>query len=140
MNSRAAISLLTCLLAFCVQAQVPDPVTVARQLGPQAANVMQKMQGVQDEYAQARKEREAEREAVSKQIAREELDRAKRNAAALQSQGVDPLAAAEVATRDRLRPLQEQWKAEDAAFEAQAQADMQKAMTEAGLIAPMPSR
>jgi hypothetical protein len=37
-----------------------------------------------------------------------------------------------------MAPYYEQWKAEDAELEAQKQADMQEAMSKAGLMIPMP--
>ena len=100
--------------------------------------MMSEMQRVQDKYVALEAEREAERKAIGDRVAREELTKARANAAALQSQGIDPGSAAEVATRERMAPYYEQWKAEDAALEAQKQADMQEAMSKAGLMIPMP--
>ena len=135
-------SILYCLMAGAimstVQAQAPTQEQIMQQLGPEAAKMMSEMQRVQDKYVALEAEREAERKAIGDQVAQEELAKARANAAALQSQGIDPGSAAEVATRERMAPYYEQWKAEDAALEAQKQADMQEAMSKAGLMIPMP--
>jgi len=128
------------LFASCARAQTPDPAALAEQLGPQAAQMMQKMQSVQEQYQREKETRAAERRTIADQVAREELERAERNAASLRSQGIDPLSAAEVATRERMTPLQEQWKLEDAELDAQMQAKMQQAMAEVGLVVPVPAQ
>jgi len=140
MNVRLALWLLLGLIACAAGAQVPDHAAIYQQLGPQAAQAMQETQKVQEQYARTKQERAAERAAIRDRIAKEELDRAQGNAASLRSQGIDPLSAAEVATRKRLDTLQRQWKAEDAELEAKAQADMQKAMSKAGLMTPTPAQ
>ena len=135
-------SIVYCLMAGAImstaQAQAPSQEQIMQQLGPEAAKMMSEMQRVQDKYVALEAEREAERKAIGDRVAREELTKARANAAALQSQGIDPGSAAEVATRERMAPYYEQWKAEDAALEAQKQADMQQAMSKAGLMIPMP--
>jgi hypothetical protein len=102
--------------------------------------MLEGMQAVQDKYSRIKKEREDERRAVVDSIAEEELERARGNAASLQSQGIDPMSAAEVETRKRLEALNAQWNAEDAALDAQMQAEMQQAMAEAGLYVPSAPR
>jgi nitrogen fixation/metabolism regulation signal transduction histidine kinase len=136
MNTRAVTFLLLGLFAFCAHSQNPDPQAIANQLGPEAAKMMESMLGMQEKYERIKKERENERRAIVDAVAKEERDRAMANAASLQSQGIDPMSAAEVASRKRLDALYAQWKIEDAALEAEMQADMQRAMAEAGLVAP----
>jgi hypothetical protein len=136
MNTRAVTFLLLGLFAFCAHSQTPDPQAIANQLGPEAAKMMESMLGMQEKYERIKKERENERRAIVDAVAKEERDRAMANAASLQSQGIDPMSAAEVASRKRLDALYAQWKIEDAALEAEMQADMQRAMAEAGLVAP----
>jgi len=136
MNTRVVWCALIALLALGARAQVPDPTALVEQLGPEAARMMMGLQAVQEKYSRIEKERELERRQVSDAIAKEEIDRARRNAASLQARGVDPMSAAEVETRKRMVVLQEQWRAEDAQLDAQMQVEMQRAMQEAGLLVP----
>jgi hypothetical protein len=136
MNTRVVMFLLLGLFACCARSQVPDPQTLATQLGPEAAKMLQGMQAVQDKYSRIKNERESERRALVDSIAEEERERARSNAASLQSRGIDPMSAAEVETRKRLDALNAQWKAEDAELDAQMQVEMQRAMAEAGLYVP----
>jgi hypothetical protein len=135
-------SIFYCLIAGVLvstaHAQAPTQEQIMQQLGPEAATMMSEMQRVQEKYVALEAKREAERKAIGDRVAQEELARARANAAALQSRGIDPGSAAEVATRERMAPYYEQWKAEDAELEAQKQADMQEAMSKAGLMIPMP--
>ena len=140
MNTRAVTLLLLGLFAHCAQSQVPDPQALAAQLGPEAAKMMESMLAVQQKYEGIKKNRESERRAVVDAVAKEERERAMANAAALQTQGIDPMSAAEVATRKRLEPINADWKVEDAALDAQMQADMQRAMAEAGMYVPSAPR
>jgi hypothetical protein len=136
MKPRAVTFLLLGLSAHGAHSQAPDPQALANQLGPEAAKMMESMLGMQDKYERIKKERESARRAIVDAVANEERERAMANAASLQSQGIDPMSAAEVATRKRLDALNAQWKIEDARLEAEMQADMQRAMAEAGLLAP----
>ena len=136
MNTRAVTFLLLGLFAHGARSQAPDPQAIANQLGPEAAKMMESMLGMQDKYQRIKKERESERRAIVDAVAQEERERAMANAASLQSQGIDPMAVAEVESRKRLDALNAQWKIEDAALEAEMQADMQRAMAETGLLVP----
>jgi nitrogen fixation/metabolism regulation signal transduction histidine kinase len=136
MNTRAVTFLLLGLFAHGAHSQAPDPQAIANQLGPEAAKMMESMLGMQDKYQRIKKERESERRAIVDAVAQEERERAMANAASLQSQGIDPMAVAEVESRKRLDALNAQWKIEDAALEAEMQADMQRAMAETGLLVP----
>lgn len=138
MKTAIASCLLAIPLAWTAFAQAPTQEEIMKYLGPEAAEMMGGMQQVQEKYAVIEAQRKAERKAIGDRVAQEELAEARANAAALQSRGIDPGSAAEVATRERMAPYYEQWKAEDAELEAQKQADMQEAMSKAGLMIPMP--
>ena len=75
---------------------------------------VQKMMQAQQARDEKKKKKEAERKAISKAIADEELAKAKAEASA----GNDPYAIAEVRTRKRMQPIYTRWKQEDAAEHA----------------------
>lgn len=138
MKASVLSCLLLALLAPAAHAQVPDQNEIMEQLGPGPAQMIASMQALQKKYAAIDQERSAERRAISDEIAQEELDKAMANAASLTSQNIDPRAAAEVNTRERLASVYAQWEVEDAVLEREKKADMEKVMAEAGLMVPVP--